>query len=108
MRIIPLHLSLAATRLDPSRPDYAIRTIGLYEDNGEHAAARAMREGLIARLEPSIALLEEEGMVVPTVWMDGGDVIPASPEIDSKVEPVVQTLPAELMMLDWNPSGMMP
>jgi MFS family permease len=101
MQIIPLYLSRAAVRLDPSRPAYVIRAIGLYEDNGDQVKADAMRRELIARLEPSLALLEEEGMVIPTAWMPDGMVIPASSDIDEPVEQAVVVVPAELMILDW-------
>ena len=102
MRIIPLHLSRAAVRLDPSQPAYVIRAIGLYEKRGDHASAEVLRRGLIARLEPSIGLLEEEGIVVPTAWMNEGTVIPASPDLDSVIEPASKVIPAEIMILDWD------
>ena len=102
MRIIPLNLSRAAVRLDPSQPGYVIRSIELYEKRGDHARAEAMRRKLVARLEPSIGLLEEEGIVVPTAWMDEGMVIPASPELDTVTEPVSTVIPAELIFLDWD------
>ena len=108
MRIIPLHLSRAAVRLDPSRPEYVIRTIGFYEANGDQSTADAMRRELVARLEPSVPLLEEEGMVIPTAWIPDGMVIPASPDIDEPVEPAAGVIPAELMFLDWEMSRTFP
>ena len=63
MNIIPLYMTRAAVRLDPSKPSYSMRMIGLYEEKGEQAAADALRRELVARLGPSISLLEEEGMV---------------------------------------------
>ena len=108
LRIIPLHLSKAAVRLDPSRPDYVIRTIGLYEDIGEQARADAMRRELVARLEPSLPLLEEEGLVIPTVWIPEGMVIPASPDFDTVTEPAAIVIPAEILILDWNMSRVIP
>jgi hypothetical protein len=101
MRIIPLYLSRAAVRLDPSRPGYAIRAIELYEEIGDQAAADAMRRELVERLEPSISLLEEEGLVIPTAWIPEGEVIPAAPEIDTLSEPASAVIPAELLILDW-------
>ncbi len=108
MQIIPLHLSRTAICLDPSQPGYVIRAIGLYEDNGDHARADAMRRELIARLEPSLPLLEEEGMVIPTVWIPEGTVIPASPDIDTVTEPAAAVIPAELMILDWGMGRIVP
>ncbi len=109
MRIIPLHLSRAAIRLDPSRPGYVIRAIGFYEDYGDQAAADAMRRDLIDRLEPSVPLLEEEGMVIPTAWIpDGEDVIPAAPDIETVDAPVKTTISAELLMLDREMSRAVP
>jgi len=108
MQIIPLHLSRAAVRLDPSQPGYVIRVIELYEEMGEEARADAMRRELIARIEPSIPLLEEEGMVIPTVWIPEGTAIPASPDIDSPAEPAAAVIPAELIILDWGMSRVIP
>ncbi len=108
MRIIPLYLSRAAVRLDPSQPRYVIRSIELYEEIGEKAKADAMRRELIARLEPSIGLLEEEGIVVPTIWMNDGAVIPASPDIDAASGPAEAVISAELMFLDWDMSRTIP
>ena len=109
MRIIPLYLSRAAVRLDPSRPGYVIRTIGLYEFNGDQAAADAMRRDLIARLEPSVPLLEEAGMVIPTAWIPNGEtIIPAVPESETIDGPVVRTIPAEMLILDWEMSRAIP
>ena len=108
MQIIPLHLSRAAVRLDPSQPGYVIRTIELYEKMGEEVRADKMRSELIARIEPSIPLLEEEGMVIPTVWIPEGTVIPASPDIDTPAEPAAAVIPAELIILDWDMSRVIP
>ena len=71
-------------------------------DENTAAAIGAMRRELIARLEPSLALLEEEGMVIPTAWIPEGTVIPASPDIDEAVKPVAPVIPAELMILEWD------
>ena len=49
MRIIPLHLSLAAIRFDPSRPGYVIKAIRLYDDCGDQVTADLMRRDLIDR-----------------------------------------------------------
>lgn len=107
MRIIPLLLSRSAVRLDPSQPAYVIRAIELYEMRGDTARAEALRRELIARLEPSIGLLEEEGIVVPTAWMNEGTVIPGSPELDAVTgpAPAAAVIPAEMMILDWDMSG---
>jgi hypothetical protein len=100
MRIIPLHLSRAAVRIDPSRPGYVIRAIGLYEDVGDLYSADAMRSELVARLEPAVPLLEEAGMVIPAAVLPPGEVIPAAPAMEPVKEPVTGTVPAELMILD--------
>ncbi len=109
MRIIPLHLSRAAIRLDPSRPGYVIRAIGLYEDCGDQATADEMRRELVARLEPLVPLLEEEGMVIPTASIpDGENVFPAAPDIENGDGPVIATIPAELLILDWDIDRLIP
>ncbi len=108
LRIIPLYLSRAAVRLDPSQPGYVIRTIELYEASGDQARAEAMRRELVARLEPSLPLLEEEGLVIPTAWIPEGTVIPASPDFDTVTEPDIMVVPAELMMLEWDMSRIIP
>jgi hypothetical protein len=100
MRIIPLYMAKAAVRLDPSRPEYTIGVIGLLEGSGETAAADAARRELVARLEPTISLLEVEGLVSP-VSRDGAEaVVPAAPLFE-KHGPVTSTrVPAELMILE--------
>ncbi len=109
MRIIPLHLSRAAILLDPSRPGYVIRAIGLYESNGNQVTADTMRRELIARLEPSVPLLEEAGIVIPTAWLPAGeDVIPADPDVGPVDAPVTKMIPAEMLILDWEMSRAIP
>lgn len=108
MRIIPLHLSRAAVHLDPSRPEYVIRTIGFYEANGDQSTADAMRRELVARLEPSVPLLEEEGIVIPTAVVPAGRIIPATPDIEAVDGPVTTTIPAESLILDWEMSRAIP
>jgi hypothetical protein len=85
MRIIPLHLSLASIHLDPSRPDYVIRAIDLYEENDDPTAAELMRRDLVERMEASLPFLEEEGLV-------------PSKGPESRA---IQKIPAELISLDW-------
>ncbi len=109
MIIIPLHLSRAAILLDPSRPGYVIRAIELYESNGDQATADTMRRELIARLEPSVPLLEEEGIVILTAWIPAGEnVIPAASDIGAVDGTVKTTLPAEMLILDWELSRALP
>ena len=109
MKIIPLHLSRAAILLDPSRPGYVIRAIGLYESNGNQVTADTMRRELIARLEPSVPLLEEAGIVIPTAWIPAGEnVIPATPDVGPVDAPVKTMIPAEMLILDWEMSRAIP
>jgi hypothetical protein len=49
MRIIPLHASTAAMRLDPSRPEYTLRAAALNESLGRIDRAEALRKDLAAR-----------------------------------------------------------
>ncbi len=108
MQVIPLYLSRAAVRLDPSQPGYVIRVIELYEESGDQMKADAMRRELVVKLESSLPLLEEQGLVIPTVWIPEGTVIPASPDIDAAVRPAAAVIPAELMILDWEMGRAMP
>jgi hypothetical protein len=108
MRIIPLYLSRAALSLDPSRPEYVIRAIRFYESRGDQSAADAMRTELIDRLEPSIPLLEEEGVVIPATALPAGRIIPAVPEIGSAEVPETKAIPAELLILDREITGARP
>lgn len=99
MQVIPLYLSRAAVRLDPSQPGYVIRVIELYEESGDQMKADAMRRELVVKLESSLPLLEEQGLVIPTVWIPEGTVIPASPDIDAAARPAAAVIPTELMIL---------
>jgi hypothetical protein len=107
MKIIPLRLSLIAGSLDPSRPEYTVRAIELYEKIGAQAAADQLRGELISRLEVSLPILEEEGIVPSrTRWDYGFGTDPAS--LDASAPggaamrgPAIPTIPAELMSLDW-------
>ncbi len=102
MRVIPLKLSLAAASLDPSRPGYVIKAIGLYEDIGDQATADLMRRDLIGRLETSVPLLEEAGIVRSKTGAPGdAAVIPAGFDIGTIGAAATTTIPAELLILDW-------
>ena len=72
MNVIPLHLSLAAARLDPSRPGHLLRAIGLYEGSGDRYSADRLRRELASRLEEAIPLLEEEGLIASGAGGSGG------------------------------------
>ena len=106
MRIIPLRLSLAAIRLDPSYPGYFVRAIRLYEDCGDQVSADLMRRDLIERLEPSVPLLEKEGIVIAKAGTPVGTTINSSALVDVRSDkvPAVRTMPAELLTLDWDMS----
>ncbi|MBN1165490.1 MAG: hypothetical protein JXB45_13005 [Candidatus Krumholzibacteriota bacterium] len=109
MKIIPLHLFLAASRLDPSRPDYVIKAIELYEEIGDQVMADVMRRDLINRLESSVPLLEEEGIVVSKIETPPEDMIfPAAIDAQTVAGPGIKTIPAELLILDWERSQAIP
>lgn len=60
MTIIPLQLSLAADRLDPSCAEYAVQAIALHEARGDRARAGALRDRLDRGLATYVALLGED------------------------------------------------
>lgn len=99
MKAIPFRLARAASALDPSKPAYTIRAIEMAERNGEHRYAEAAREDLMRRLEPSLKLLQEEGMIVAAGR--AGD----SPGIEGGPDAV---LPAEIMIYGWSFAGGLP
>ena len=57
MSIIPLQLSLAADRLDPSCAEYAVQAIALHEERGERDRADRLRARLDEGLASYMALL---------------------------------------------------
>lgn len=58
LTVIPLQLSLAAARLDPSCAEYAVQAIALHEARGEHEPAQALRTRLDQGLATYVALLD--------------------------------------------------
>lgn len=60
MTIIPLQLSLAADRLDPSCAEYAVQAIALHEVRGDQERAGALRARLDQGLATYVALLGED------------------------------------------------
>jgi hypothetical protein len=75
MTIIPLQLSLAADRLDPSRTEYAVQAIALHEARGDHDQAAALRARLDVGLASYLTLL-------------GAEPAPDGPGDDSSIDPV--------------------
>jgi len=60
LRVIPLAAAEAAMRLDPSRPDYAIRAIELNEAIGRPGEAEELRRDLAERWKPYERMLRLE------------------------------------------------
>jgi hypothetical protein len=75
LTIIPLQLSLAADRLDPSRAEYAVQAIALHEARGDHARAAALRARLDEGLASYLTLL-------------GSDPAPSGPGGEAATDPV--------------------
>lgn len=78
MTIIPLQLSLAADRLDPSCAEYAVQAIALHEVRGDQERAGALRARLDQGLAPYVALLGED-----RTRTDSDDGSTLSPDIRS-------------------------
>ena len=64
-RLLPLHAELAAMRLDPSKPVFAIKAAELYDGLGKHESARAIREEMLERWKPCMGELRRHGMLDP-------------------------------------------
>jgi len=64
-RILPLHAELAAMRLDPSSPAFAVKAAELYDQLGRHENAQALREELFERWKPCMVILRQHGMIDP-------------------------------------------
>jgi len=60
-RVIPVLMTCAATRLDPSHPEYALHTVNLYEMSGQTARAERARAKLDRQLSPYVNTLRREG-----------------------------------------------
>ncbi|MBU8922600.1 MAG: hypothetical protein KOO63_12350 [Bacteroidales bacterium] len=103
MRIIPLYLSMGAIHFDPSKPDYTIRAIELYEHYGDQVTADMMRRDLVDLLESSVPLLEEEGIVLSKTGNIYGALIDEA-SIDARIadDPEITKIPEELLVLDWD------
>lgn len=56
-RVVPLVLVSTAARLDPARPEYAIRAAEVHAEMGQHGAARAIHDRLRERWEVYAKLL---------------------------------------------------
>jgi hypothetical protein len=61
--LLPLHAELAAMRLDPSRPVFAVRAAELYEELGREENAWIIRSELVARWKPCIGALRRHGLL---------------------------------------------
>jgi hypothetical protein len=62
-RLLPLHAELAAMRLDPSKPAFAIRAAELYDGLGRNESAQNIREEMFERWKPCIGVLRQHGML---------------------------------------------
>jgi hypothetical protein len=62
-RLLPLQAELAAMRLDPSKPAFAVRAAELYDGLGRHESAQAIREEMFERWKPCIGVLRQHGML---------------------------------------------
>jgi len=85
-RLLPLHAELAAMRLDPSRPAFAVRAADLYDELGCGENARIIRHELVARWRPCIGALRRHGLLGSSVGPDAvGIVEEESPETAATV-----------------------
>ncbi len=78
LRVVPLAALDAAMRLDPSRPEYAVRAIELNEALGRPTAALALRRDLAERWKPYERMLRLEAR--GTELIDPEVFGPAAPE----------------------------
>jgi hypothetical protein len=66
LRIVPLHASYAAMRLDPSRPEYELQAIMLNEALGRPGEAQELRQDLAERWKPYERMLRLEAAATET------------------------------------------
>lgn len=59
--VLPLHLTRAAIRLDPSRPAYTLHALELYQALGQDSRAQESRAELDRRMGPYVSALRQEG-----------------------------------------------
>ncbi len=71
-RLLPLHAELAAMRLDPSQPAFAIKAAELYDGLGRHENAQAIREEMLERWKPCMGELRRHGMLEPYADSEAG------------------------------------
>lgn len=64
-QIIPLYMTLGAMHIDPSRPEYVLHVIELYDEMGRHNNAETMRWELCDRLVPCVDLMQQYGLLAP-------------------------------------------
>ena len=70
-RVIPLHLTRHAHRLDPGPSEYAVRVIGLYEELGRKDEAVRLRQELDGNLASYLALVHTENRGRPMRSYEG-------------------------------------
>jgi hypothetical protein len=87
-RVLPLHAELAAMRLDPSRPAFAVKAAELYEDIGRHEDAQILRGDLAKRLRPCIGALRRHGLLDP--YTDAGAVDGVEADTQEHAEAVAE------------------
>lgn len=84
-RIIPLQAELAAMRLDPSRPAFAVKAAELYEGLGRHEEARILRVELAERWRPYVGMLRRHGLLDSRA--DAGTAEDKAVERPEQIEP---------------------
>lgn len=93
-QIIPLHMTCGAMHLDPSRPEYALHVIELYEDMGRRESAEALRQELRARLMPCADLMQQYGLLTPHAGSPVQRVNPETPDGMSRKRAPLLSSPA--------------
>ncbi len=61
-QMIPLQLTLASFRLDPSKPEYSLQAVELYTELGRTDKADALRSDLDRNLGPYVAMVQQEAV----------------------------------------------
>ncbi len=61
-QVIPLHMTLAASHLDPSKPEYSLQAMELYADLGQSAKAEELRAILDRNLSQYVAMVQKEAV----------------------------------------------
>lgn len=92
-RVIPLCMASAAARIDPSRTEYSIRIMEIYQVMGRSEAAASIRREILDRLTPCSRFIHDSGLARITPDGEGGKRNNRKPEKVPEKSEVILTGP---------------